>query len=162
MDKELKCIISAVSKHFCVPKKEIVKGTSRIATIGRAFVCHLIRNNFPHLIVSFAEMSGMEKRSIYDSSKRIENRMADDVDLLDRMNEIREGLKLIKKKDCKKENERIKPTSNTKLLFGFDYTVEQRLKHRLAMRNAAIYMKSVCSCGRQPLEEGCVFTKKTF
>lgn len=162
MNEELTEIISLVSRYTEVPKTEILTGRNHIATKARGFVCHIVRDAYPHLIDPLCEVTERTKTAIMLLAKATEERITGDIDTRVLMNEIRIALRL----------PTIKPKQNschitdTKTLFGFDYTEEDVQERMVAAHNANVYMAKLCKIGRQPIEAGMVFSpvrpKRTY
>lgn len=133
---------------------DILEGRNRTATRARGFVCHIVRNSYPHLINPLCESTSRTKAAIMVLAESMEERIMGNIGMRVLMNEIRTALKLPKIKP----NPQACNISATKTLFGFDYT-EDEAQNRMAFAFLADkYMKKLCSIGRRPLEDGKVFS----
>lgn len=157
MDELIK-IIALVSEYTDVPKWNIVLGTSRGDTKARHMVCHILWNGFPHLVDAFAEASENGRPAIIKASHVMDDRLANDLDLLDMMNDIRKELDMPLIKTTERNPNVPKTPSNTMRLFGFDYTEEERRRYKNVVLSSKIFMRKMCSFGRKPLADGLVFT----
>lgn len=153
--KELIEIISVVSRTLDVCKSDILYGHDHKSTKARQFVCHIIRDGFPHLMSSFIDASVSTKKSFYMAAKKMDELIEGVSEIRELMNKMRTKLKLIAIKDNKKAQTNI---SATKRMFGFDYTDAERLRMKRNMIASVHYMNKKCSGGKQPLQEGMVFS----
>lgn len=153
--KELFEIISLVSETLDVCKSDILYGHDHKSTRARQFVCHIIRDGFPHLMTSFIDASVSSKKAFYMAAKKMDEMIEEVSEIKELMNKMRAKLKLIAIKTPEKTQANI---SATKRMFGFDYTDLERLRMKRAMIGSAVYMSRKFASGRQPLEDGMVFS----
>lgn len=154
--KELIEIISVVSRTLDVCKSDILYGHDHKSTRARQFVCHIVKDGFPHLMTSFIDSSVLSGKAFYMAAKKMDELIEEQPEVRELMNKMRTRLKLIAIKG-QPENAK-SDISATKRMFGFDYSDKQRLRMKRAMIESACYMNKKCAGGRQPLQEGMVFS----
>lgn len=155
--EELNEIISAISSHTDAPRWDILLGKSHHTATAHQFLCHVVVNCYPHLMRKLSEASGKKTEGIRVAASSVDSRMQRDRDLKLIMNRVRRSLSLpIIKVRHKEDSAQI---SDTKRLFGFDYTDEDIVRRHNAIRSANQFMRKYCSVGRQPLDIGMVWTR---
>lgn len=157
---ELTKIIALVSEYTDIPKWDILLSSKHKDTKARHIVCHILRNGFPHLVDAFAEATEKCRPAIIKGSHTVDEYLAEDMDFLDMMNDIRKELDMPRIKPPKRDANAPKTPSNTMRLFGFDYTEEERRRYKNVVLSSKIFMRKMCSFGRKPLADGKVFVAR--
>lgn len=153
-DDDFNNLVAAVAEAFGVSKTEILKKYSQKTSKARYFLCHIIYYGLPHLRRVLLENADISKTAYYKGTAHASEYIKESNEDLCTMNEIREKVGLPRLKDIQTCSAKI---SNTKTMFGFDYTELDILRYRNACRKAAEYMRGLCSVGRQPLPDGKVY-----
>lgn len=155
MEQEFENLLGAVSESFGVKKSEILKKYSDSGIKARQFMCHLIYHGLAHLRRSLLEKAAISRVTFYQGADLADKAIYDSNEDLCIMNEIRVkvGLPRLKRAVNHKAN-----ISNTKNLFGFDYTELDERRFRNVCRGAMEYMKKLCNIGRKPIPDGKVFS----
>lgn len=155
MEQEFENLLNAVSESFGVNKSEILKKYSESGIKARQFMCHLIYHGLTHLRRPLLEKAAISRTAFYYGADLADQAIYDSNEDLCIMNEIRVkvGLPRLKRAVCHKAR-----ISNTKNLFGFDYTELDELRFRNACRGAMEYMRNLCKIGRKPIPDGKVFS----
>lgn len=148
---ELDNIISLVAKRMEASESAILTSHSPKARKSRSFVCHIIREGFPHLMTQFGRRTNENIKELYLAADRAEKQIKENRDSLIAMNHIRSALSLpvIKGKFH---------ISSTKRMFGFDYTEEEELEYQRILDEAPAFWERMSRIGKQPLEDGMVMT----
>lgn len=163
LEDDFNNLLSAVADVFDVSKSEICRKYCQRTAKARWFVAHCIHDGLVHLRNMFIEKSDCTPMGFYKSFGYADELIREDKSALCLMNEIRSRVGLPKLKHDVRHRDRI---SNTKTLFGFDYTELDSLRLRNACRNAGEYMQKLCSIGRKPIPDGLVYStarpKRTY
>lgn len=154
MEQEFENLLTAVADAFDVPKSEICKKYSD-ACKARQFMCHIIYHGHVHLRKTMIDKADISKTAFYKGVDIADKAIYDSTEDLCLMNEIRAKVGLPKLKRAVTHKDKI---SNTKVLFGFDYTELDALRLLNACRGAAQYMRGLCSIGRKPIPDGMVYS----
>lgn len=154
--EELDGIIAAISEHTDVPKRGILLGNTPQSATAHGYLCHIAVNCYPYLLNRLSSGSGRNTPALRLSAKSMGRLIETDKEVKLIMNRIRRALSLPTIKV------RHKPggthISDTKRLFGFDYTDEEIAMRLNAIRSANRFMDKFCSLGRQPIDIGMVVT----
>lgn len=151
-------IIKTVSDCTGIRKWDILEGNSKKAEQARKQVCYLIANGFPHLISTMSDCAGIQSAYILKFSNEIESEIKNDTEFQYSMNVIRKRLGLPPvKKDKRRRRKKI---SDTKRMFGFDYSESEIEQRHNAIIEANLFMRKYCSYGRKPIDAGMVFTRE--
>lgn len=146
--KDLDNIIEAVSYVLKVPTEQIAKGKADKLReqLSRNFVCHIIVNVFPLLAAPYANMAGLKYSDVIRLATEAQGSIDGSYGVRKAMSAIRAGLGL-----PRLPGDASAPAiSDTKRLFGFDYTdAEERMMER-AKEAAKARMDAICSYGIKP------------
>lgn len=148
-------LLSATAEVFDVPKGEILRKYSQHTSKARWFMAHIIQNGLVHLRKMFIEKSDISRVTFYKGADTADEMIFDSKEDLCLMNEIRERVGLPKLKRAVTHKAKI---SDTKTLFGFDYTEIDIIKFRYSCIGARDYMNKLCSIGRKPIPDGMVYS----
>lgn len=156
-------LLNATAEVFDVPKNEICRKYCQQTSRARWFVAHCIYNGLVHLRNLFMESTDTTVRGFYQYADSADELIHESSEYLSMMNEIRIRVGLQKLKHAVRHRDKI---SNTKVLFGFDYTELDALRLRNACRGAKEYMQKLCKLGRKPIPDGMVYSpirpKRTY
>lgn len=155
MEKDFYNLLTAVAEVFDVPRAEILMKNKLSAAKARWFVAHCIYHGHVHLRNLFMKMLDVTSQGFYQYAYYADKAIYECAEDLCLMNEIRAKVGLPKLKRAVTHKDKI---SNTKTLFGFEYTQLDALRFLNACRGAKEYMKKLCSIGRQPIPDGMVYS----
>lgn len=155
MEQEFENLLNAVSESFGVKKSEILRKYSESGLKARSFMCHAIYHGLTHLRRPLLEKTSISRFAFYKDVDLADKAIYESNEDLCVMNEIRVKVGLPRLKRAVSHKARI---SNTKNLFGFDYTELDELRFRNACRGAMEYMRKLCSIGRNPIPDGMVYS----
>lgn len=153
MNDNLNDIMDVVSDCTDVPVHDILHGNKRKATNARGIMCYLLKNAYPALRSNFIDMTRKHPDFFYKAAETASEKIENEPSFRILVNNIRNRLRLVSVKAGRR-----RPVSSTMTLFGFDYSDEDRYRRGIAIRNADMYMQRLCMTGRQPVEDGMVFT----
>lgn len=155
--KELSEIINTISHHTDVSQWDILSSGRHVAVKARAILCHTVKGCYPHLIKKLCANIDKDYDAVSRYARDLDTQIAESSDLKYLVNQIRRELNIpIIKVGQKKKRSHI---SNTKKLFGFDYTDKEILRRHRSIISANQFMDKYCSHGRQPIDVGMVFTR---
>lgn len=149
--EELKEIIATIATMNGVRPVNILFGGDFTSVRARAEVSYILYTGFPHLLNEFVESSVLSRVTLTQNIRETKEMIRRDADYRIKINEIRKtfGMPFLRASKNKKNI-----PSDTKVLFGFDYSESDVWARRTAMKNAASYMKNISDIGRQPLPYG--------
>lgn len=153
IEDDFESLLTAVAEAFDVPKPEICQKYCTSTVKARNFMCHLIQHGHVHLRNTFIKRADISRVAFYKGVDIADEAIHDYADDLCLMNEIRAKVGLPKLKRAVTHK-----ISDTKTLFGFDYTEADELRFRNACRGARDYMNKLCSIGRKPIPDGMVYS----
>lgn len=153
--EELSKIILAICKHTGYDTFQLMYAKARPYAHARNLLCHIVHKEYPDLIDTLAEMMHISKYDVLKGYASIESRLNKSESLRKEVSDIREELSL----------ERIDQAVINEIpasvrLFGFRWTEQEEMMMRYAMEDSVRYMNKLCRIGRQPIEEGMVFSTK--
>lgn len=155
-NEDFEKLLTAVSEVFDVPKLTLLRKATKGKTKPRCFMCHLVYYGLPHLRNALHEKANISKTSFHKGVESADKLIHESSDNLCLMNEIRTRVGLSRLKHS--ISHFLDTISDTKRLFGFDYTEEEILRRRAVIRSSNEYMKKLCSIGREPIPEGMVYS----
>lgn len=153
MKDNLDDILNAVSEYTGVSIHDILHGRKKSATMVRGIMCHLLKTSYPSLRSKFVDKTLKSPDFFYKAADTTAMKIKNDPSFRILVNHIRRQFRLVAIKTG-----HTRPASLTRTLFGFDYTDDDIYRRGIAIRNADVYMRHLCRIGRQPLEDGKVFT----
>ena len=149
--EELANIVTVVEKVMGIESGKLVKSDR-----GCIMLAHVIREGYPHLMRGMAKWLSCEIADVHRMAFRLEENVSDDALLLHIMREI-EGVLDMRPFKLKKK----RTTGRKRTCLGVKFTPAEEVAMREAEKSSLEYMNKMCESGVQPLEDGCVQTRKT-
>lgn len=146
--KELSKIIAATAEALRVPEDFASKRGTRREETAKCFVCHLIVNGYPYLASAFASQAGVACSDIVRLAEEAQAEINSSPAARWAMCDIRDALGLPNK--FLRGDSALPAISDTKRLFGFDYTMEEERRMSQAMKAAAARVRALSRYGRKP------------
>ena len=148
-------LLTATAEVFDVSRSEICRKYCEHTAKARWFMAHCIHEGLVHLRNLYIERTSCTPSTFFKNVNFADELIHESVDDLCRMNDIRARVGLPKLRHAVMHRDKI---SNTKTLFGFDYTENDALRLLNACRGAREYMNKLCKLGRQPIPDGMVYS----